>query len=330
MSAPADVMLVTVNKHETQAVVQSFREATGAEARTISINDRFYRDLGTINGTKVFHALSEMGTAGPGATLQTVDKGIQALNPGAVICVGIAFGVNEKKQAIGDILISTQLRLYDLQRRGEQIILRGDKPHASTRLINFFGGVAQTSWKGARVRPGLILSGDKLVDDIDYRDQLLQFEPEAVGGEMEGAGVYVASHDYKVDWIVIKAICDWGDGKKSKNKTARQKKAAQNAAAFLIYALQQAPLKSPHPRRQKLRSVLIQVTDRLGHPIIGADIELYVHDERQLTTRKNTSKPIRLKFPFDVPASVVARVSGHEAQRVNIGASATECNFRFD
>ena len=50
--------------------------------------------------------------------------------------------------------------------------------------------------------------------------------------------MYVASHEDKKDWIVIKAICDWGDGKKSKNKTNRQRKAAHKAANFVLQALQ--------------------------------------------------------------------------------------------
>jgi hypothetical protein len=122
-------------------------------------------------------------------------------------------------------------------------LLRGDKPHASTRLINFFEGAAQFSWTGATVTPGIILTGDKLVDNFDYREQLINFEKEAIGGEMEAAGVYVSSQDYKVDWIVIKAICDWGDNK-GVNKERRQKKAAKSAAEFLIHALKQVPLKS--------------------------------------------------------------------------------------
>ena len=77
-----------------------------------------------------------------------------------------------------------------------------------------------------------MLSGEKLIDDKDYRDHLVALQVEAVGGEMEGAGLYVASR-HKVDWIVIKAICDWADGKKKVNKNQRQKKAAKNAAEFL-------------------------------------------------------------------------------------------------
>jgi nucleoside phosphorylase len=224
MGSPADALLVTVNKHETQELLSVFQGATSHTATTVPIDDRVYRDLGTINGTKVFHALSEMGTSGLGGMQQTVDKAIRAVHPRAVIAVGIAFGVNKKQQKIGDVLLSRQLRLYELQRAGHDILLRGDKPHASTRLINFFEGAAQTTWKGATVRPGAMLSGDKLVDNIDYRDQLLGFEPEAVGGEMEGAGLYAACHDHRVDWIIIKAICDWADGQKAKNKSARQKK----------------------------------------------------------------------------------------------------------
>lgn len=128
---------------------------------------------------------------------------------------------------------------------GTEIVLRGDKPHASSRLINHLEGFCQVKWKGAKVWPGVILSGEKLIDNIDYRDQLLKLDNEAVGGEMEGAGLYVSSHDHKVDWIVIKAICDWADGNKKKNKTRRQKKAAKNAAEFLVESLKYAPLKRP-------------------------------------------------------------------------------------
>jgi nucleoside phosphorylase/tetratricopeptide (TPR) repeat protein len=283
MTAQVDILLVTVNPHETTAVLQAFQEATGSTAVPVPIEDRVYRDLGTLNGTRVLHALSEMGSAGLGGTQQTVEKAIRAVRPGAVIAIGIAFGVNYKRQSIGDILVSAQLRLYDLQRAGAKIILRGDKPHASTRLINFFEGMAQTSWPGRPVRTGVILTGDKLVDSIDYRNQLLEFESEAIGGEMEGAGVYVASHEHKVDWIVIKAICDWGDGQKAKNKKARQRKAAHSAAAFLVHALKQAQL-----TRDMTRSYLALDTAAHAQPTTDtlARVSTFVDYERKLQLKR--------------------------------------------
>ncbi|MEI2769985.1 MAG: SUMF1/EgtB/PvdO family nonheme iron enzyme [Candidatus Competibacter sp.] len=240
----ADVLIVTATKVESKAVLDAFAELTGRPARIVTENRRTYRNLGEIGGTRVFLALTEMGAAGLGGSQQAVQKGIAALHPGAVLLVGIAFGMDEKKQRIGDILISQQLQLYDLQRIGkDEIILRGDKPHASPRLIDYFRQAdLDRDESKAKVEFGLMLSGEKLVDNRDYREQLQRLAPEALGGEMEGAGLYVACQDAKVDWIVVKAICDWADGHKQRNKIARQRSAAGNAAAFVAHALQRAPL----------------------------------------------------------------------------------------
>ena len=245
-----DVLIVTVTEEESRAVMMAFREATGNNSKPESISDRTYLNFGEINGTRVFMALSEMGSGGVGGSQEGVRKGIEALSPSAVIMVGIAFGINEQKQAIGDVLVSERLMLYDLQRVGTnkegniEIIPRDDRPHASPWLINQLQ-VANLTWdkSKAKIRFGLILSGDKLVDNIDFRGQLLMFEPETIGGDMEGAGLYVACQNSKVDWILVKAICDWADGEKAKDKDARQQLAAHNAAAFVLHALQQAPLK---------------------------------------------------------------------------------------
>ena len=96
-----------------------------------------------------------------------------------------------------------------------------------------------------------MLTGDKLVDNVDYRDQLIKFESEAEGGEMEGAGLYVSSYDNKVDWIVIKAICDWADGNKGVDKTAGQKLAAKNAAEFVVESLKYTPLQHPNAGKHR-------------------------------------------------------------------------------
>jgi len=247
-----DLVLVTVNDHETRAVVDAFREATGVEAKPVTLQKRLYHDLGEINGTTVYHAISEMGSGGSGGMQQTVEKAISALEPGAVIAVGIAFGVNEEKQKIGEVIVSKLLRLYELQRVGKkQIVLRGARPDSSPRLMSHFRGFSQVRWRGAKVRFGVMLTGEKLVDNVDYRSQFVKFEAEAEGGEMEGAGLYVSSYDNQVDWIVIKAICDWADGNKGDDKDARQQLAAKNAAEFVVESLRYAALKRPDVRAQQ-------------------------------------------------------------------------------
>ena len=248
MQATADVLLVTVTPVESLAVLAAIEAVSGRPARLETHGDRAYHDLGTVNGAHLWMSLSEMGAGGLGGAQMSVGRAIAALRPAAVIMIGIAFGVNEKKQSIGDILVSQNLRLYDLQRVGTdendraKIILRGDRPHASTRLLDACRN-ALLHWHGAEVRPGCVLTGDKLVDNQDFRNQLLEFEQEAVGGDMEGAGLYTACQEAKVDWILVKGICDWGDGHKADDKNARQALAARNAAEFVAHVLQSVSLK---------------------------------------------------------------------------------------
>ena len=244
----ASILIVTVTKVESKAVLDVFYEATGHVSIPTPIADRIYHNLGIINGINVFMVRSEMGSGGLGASQQTVQKGIDALSPVAVIMVGIAFGIDSEKQTIGDILVSQRLLPYELQRIGQEddklrIILRDDQPHASVWLLDRLKS-AELYWDESKceVRFGTILSGEKLVDNIDFRQQLRGLGPEAIGGEMEGRGLYVTCQDRNVDWILVKAICDWADGHKSQDKNERQRLAAHNAASFVSFMLQQAPL----------------------------------------------------------------------------------------
>jgi nucleoside phosphorylase len=81
-----------------------------------------------------------------------------------------------------------------------------------------------------RAKAGQILSGEKLVDSLDFKNSLLKRYPEALGGEMEGAGLFAAADRSKVEWIVVKAICDWGDG----NKHKRYQPLTATAAVSLV------------------------------------------------------------------------------------------------
>ena len=194
---------------------------------------------------------SGMGSGGPNGAILTIQESIVALHPSAVVMVGIAFGMNESKQQIGDILVSERIMDYNLQRIGTDddklvIVPRGDRSSASTRMLNRFKA-AVYPWGEVqpKVKFGLILSGDKLVDNQDFRDQLLKLQTEAIGGEMEGGGLYAAAQRNKVDWILVKAICDWGDGHKKVNKSKRQEKAAENAVRFTKFVLEQGGFGNP-------------------------------------------------------------------------------------
>jgi len=65
--------------------------------------------------------------------------------------------------------------------------------------------------------------------------------PEALGGEMEGSGLYASAARHGIHWMLIKAICDWAHHKNQADKDAWQATAAHNAA-LVVKALLAAPV----------------------------------------------------------------------------------------
>jgi len=242
-----DVLLVTVTDVEARTVYGLVKQKFNREPQARYIGPKTYYDLGTIGGARTFMVRSEMGAGGASGSLATVTEAISELSPSAVIMVGIAFGVDPEKQSLGDVLVSKQLVEYDLQRVGTDrkgkvdIIPRGDRVSASPRLLDRFRD-GELTWDVAKVWFGVMLSVQKQVNNIVERNGLRQFEREAIGGEMEGAGLYAAAELKRVDWILAKAICDWADGNKSEDKKQRQQQAAQNAAGFVFHILERGGL----------------------------------------------------------------------------------------
>ncbi len=240
----ADVLLLTVTEVESRAVLSLIKKFFNRDFERHFINEKTYYDLGAIGGARTYMVQSEMGGGGLSGSLLTVTRGIDALSPFSVVMLGIAFGINPEKQQIGQILVSKQIVTYELQRVGSDtdgranVIIRGDRPQASPKLLDRFrSGVID--WRGAKVDFGLILSGDKLIDNKGFRDELHAKEPEAIGGEMEGGGLYAAAQSRGVNWILVKAICDWADGEKHISKQRNQQRAALNAARFTLHVIQQ-------------------------------------------------------------------------------------------
>lgn len=239
-AAPPRILLVTVTTVETRALQAALIEATGREPAVRNIGGFPYKDFGRIGDYEVWHQISGMGSGGLDGSQEAVRRGILSVSPFAVLMVGIAFGVDPKTQPIGTILVSKQIQTYELQRvnKDASITLRGDKVSASPMLLNW-AAHAEVEWPESEpeVKKGLVLSGEKLVDNQDFRDQLVQKAPGALGGEMEGAGVYVASQTAKVEWLLVKAVCDWADGNKANDKDQLQAKAAIAAAKFSVLML---------------------------------------------------------------------------------------------
>lgn len=244
----ADIVLVTVNKTETDTLKDIMTAAAGQADRVYGrVNT--YALYPTIGGTTVATVRSSMSSRGAGGAGFTVYDAVEELRPWGVIAVGIAFGFDEASQPIGQLLLSERLTDYEIRRVGTSTtgarldVNRGPTNDAPPRLFGRFrdGGLEDL---GIDVKAGQLLTGDKLIDNKDFLATLHTEFPEAIGGEMEGAGVQAAAHREGTEWLVAKAVCDYGTNKEQE-KISRQKVAARNSARAVVRLLQEGALRAP-------------------------------------------------------------------------------------
>ena len=144
--------------------------------------------------------------------------------------------IDKGSQCFGDVIYSEKVTDYETVRltfenNEEDIRERGARVPASSVLLDAARIVRGNYRTGkTKVHPGELISGLKLLDSRPAVDELKCRFPDAVGGEMEASGLVAASSRHGIEWIVVKAICDWGYSKEKKE----QKQAADNAAEFAM------------------------------------------------------------------------------------------------
>lgn len=237
LRAATDLLMVTATPVERDAVLHRLHPLPGKTATlriTVGPSTYYFGVLGT---HCVALTMCQMGSISSGASRATVAEACAMWCPRAVVMVGIAFGKDSTRQKFGDVLVSSQIVSYEEQRVGTKHQFRGPVPEASRTLVDRFRNVV--GWGFARsdattctYAVGPILSGEKLIASTAFKNKLLRRFPDAIGGEMEGRGLYAAAHEAKVDWILVKGICDWGD--ESKQDAAQPLAAA--AAVDLVWA----------------------------------------------------------------------------------------------
>ncbi|MEV3901756.1 hypothetical protein AB0K11_05475 [Mycobacterium sp. NPDC050551] len=243
----ADVVLMTVNDIET-AAIRSALESRGLTGQIHNGRTNVYWLYGPVGNATVALLRSSMGSGGPGGSGLTARDAVEDVNAGALISIGVAFAMDEK-QPIGQVLISERLATYELSKigtaeSGQKIVVnRGSEAYGATRLLSRFRD-SRLEDIGIEVKTGLILSGEKLLDNREFRDELKSRYPEAIGGEMEGSGILSTGSRENVEWLVVKAVCDYAHNK-GKDKDERQQVAAKACARAVLHVLEQGGL----PRR---------------------------------------------------------------------------------
>ena len=247
-------LLLTFNEHEARKLWAEF----GATRQEVSRGGVTYYELGEVGDFRVIHLHSRQG---PQEAQLSATQAISHWDPELLLAVGIAFGVDEKKQHIGDVLVSTDVLDYEPARvEPDGTFTRRGKPRETSRELSDrvknldLQRRGQPGWP--TIRMGTIVSGAKLVDNEEYRDALAALQEDVIGGEMEGAGILAACAGNDVDMTVVKAICDWGTEKNNPSKEEDQKKAARNAAIVARAILEQGHLtRRSVEERRRLREL---------------------------------------------------------------------------
>ncbi len=233
------LLILTATKVETTTLHSYLKFAD--ESRKIYVfhkgSQTYY--LGVFGSYLTVHVQCDMGSISKGSSLNTVRDAIECWAPKIILMVGIAFGISNTEQNIGDVLVSDAIIPYDNKRVGETTTIQRSIPApCNSILLNKFKN--NKTWefcvekeRTSQMILGPILSGEELIDNIERRDELKKFYPTAKGGEMEGAGLYSAA-DGKVPWIVIKGICDFADGSKGENKDISQNIAANASISLCL------------------------------------------------------------------------------------------------
>lgn len=235
------ILLVTATEIEDKNLKEKLLPLDGEELVLEVRKDNATYYIGKFGNFAVAHVkCGDMGSVSSMGSIITINNAINHIKPKFVLMIGIAFGVNPEKQNIGDVLVSKTIMPYESQRIGEiNNIYRGPKPEASNNLRDCFNNANNWNFElpnGDKAKKEIcdILSGEKLIDDIDYRENLRRDFPTAKGGEMEGAGLYAACQDKSVPWILVKGICDFADGNKNEGKDEKQKIAMQSALSLCL------------------------------------------------------------------------------------------------
>ncbi|GAA0551134.1 hypothetical protein GCM10010172_36700 [Paractinoplanes ferrugineus] len=252
-------LIMVATTEERDAVLAAAAAVTGSSPEMTVHDSEVVWQLGTVSATQLMLVQVEPGAVGPGAAAISAAALVGKLDLDFFLLVGICYGLKPESQELGDILVCTQLRAIEHRKETEPadtpvprsgaetpalirdtpaptgprtVRVRGDYVTPSVALLSRFRAVQHSWTRPPTVHFGPMLSASTLVNSRSLRDELVAQQPEAVGGEMEGAGVYAAAAHAKVDWIVVKAICDWGFGKTDDFHLT----AARNAASFVLRA----------------------------------------------------------------------------------------------
>ncbi len=233
-----DCAVVAALPRELDRVRHHFRYS-----KKIEHQDQVYVESMTPSGVTLVAAVAAgMGQVQSAILLHQV---VKAYQPKTIILVGIAAGVDRSAVNLGDVVISDQIVDYSLAKITEKGVERRWSVYpVDQKLLARVRNYTDTSWRDyIQVRrpgddaslpqavTGLYLSGNSVVANAKFVDELRSTWRKAAALEMEGAAIAASlrAMPNPPGFITIKGICDYADASKN---DGWQEYAADAAASF--------------------------------------------------------------------------------------------------
>ena len=171
---------------------------------------KFY--VGKLNHKEV--VLTQSGIGKVNASISTTLL-IEKFNPEVVINTGSA-GALDQTLSIGDILVSNHVLYHDANATaiGYEYGQIPQMPKTYTTdptLLKKTMHVLEQQQLNGKV--GMIVSGDSFIGSSEQRQKIKQQFPEAMAVEMEATAIAQTCYQFKVPFIVIRAVSDLANGK---------------------------------------------------------------------------------------------------------------------
>ncbi len=274
MDNTVDIVIITALIKEQAAVMRHL----GTTEEIKSKNRTYYK--GTIphdqgGGSYSFVVLSLPGMGNVQAAIAT-SQAITVWNPSQVILSGITAGIKDAEMNwnakwLGDIIVAEQILGYEVGKVADgktkpryQVVrpafnLVEAARNLSTEKWVLSAKVSRPDGSSNRIIPrlhfGVVASGEKIVADTNFAQELKSQWSQLAGIEMESYGTALAAYQSETvpGMFMVKGICDWADNSKIDEW---QEYAADVSAAFLVAMLKRAPFTSyQRPQAEKLKPI---------------------------------------------------------------------------
>jgi adenosylhomocysteine nucleosidase len=255
----SDIVLVTATTTEHDELKRAAKELGFDFDKQPGRN--YYR-LGRVGENRVVAMRVSMGAFSPDGAAARCIQARAETRATTIMLIGTAFGIDPARQAIGNVIVSESVFLYDDRKAVDDNHRPGkyrlEHPPTARKIASRIwhdrfrqlGEAYIRDEVTERIELGVILSGGARIESAAFRDALLEGLPPmdtpVVGGEMEGMGAVSAALSTDPDdpgWIIVKGIADFADAS-SRSKIEETRTVAARASAMAVLRVLQWPPRS--------------------------------------------------------------------------------------